>query len=38
MEPTYQFFVYLLTVIALVAASWYAYNEGYADPVIEKFG
>lgn len=38
MENTYQFVIYLLTVIVLVTASWYAYNEGYADPLIEKYG
>ncbi|KAJ4389691.1 hypothetical protein N0V93_007163 [Gnomoniopsis smithogilvyi] len=38
MESTYQIFVYLLTVVVLMAATWYAYNEGYADPLIEKMG
>lgn len=38
MESTYQIFIYLLTVVVLMAASWYAYNEGYADPLIERIG
>lgn len=38
MESTYQIFVYLLTVAVLIAATWYAYTEGYADPLIEKMG
>ncbi|CAN8103000.1 unnamed protein product [Discula destructiva] len=38
MESTYQIFIYLLTVVALVTGAWYAYNEGYADPLIEKVG
>lgn len=38
MESTYQIFIYLLTVVVLMAASWYAYDQGYADPLIEKFG
>lgn len=38
MESTYQIFIYLLTVVALMIGVWYAYNEGYADPLIEKVG
>ncbi|KAF3767393.1 hypothetical protein M406DRAFT_355560 [Cryphonectria parasitica EP155] len=38
METTYQYLVALLTVAVLMAASVYAYNEGYMDPLIEKFG
>ncbi|KAJ4415186.1 hypothetical protein N0V82_007487 [Gnomoniopsis sp. IMI 355080] len=38
MESNYQIFIYLLTVVVLMAATWYAYNEGYADPLIEKMG
>lgn len=38
METAYQLFVSLLTVVLLIAATWYAYNEGYMDPLIEKVG
>lgn len=38
METTYQFLVYLLTVVVLAAAALVAYNEGYMNPLIEKIG
>ncbi|KAG8168187.1 hypothetical protein KVR01_003876 [Diaporthe batatas] len=38
MESTYQIAVALLTVILIMAASYFAYDQGYMDPLIEKFG
>lgn len=38
MESTYQILVTLVTVVVLMAVTWYLYNEGYMDPVIEKVG
>lgn len=38
MESTYQLVISLLVVIVAMAASWFAYDQGYMDPVIEKLG
>lgn len=38
MENTVHLSLSLLTVIFLMAATWYAYNEGYMNPLIEKVG
>lgn len=38
MENTYQIAISLLAVIIAMAATWFAYDQGYLDPVIEKFG
>jgi hypothetical protein len=38
MESTYQIAVSLLTVILIVAGSYFAYDQGYIDPLLEKFG
>ncbi|POS77209.1 hypothetical protein DHEL01_v204406 [Diaporthe helianthi] len=38
METTYQVAVSLLTVILVMAASYFAYDQGYMDPLIERFG
>ncbi|KAJ0113882.1 hypothetical protein J7T55_010126 [Diaporthe amygdali] len=38
MESTYQLAVSLLAVLILVAGSYFAYEQGYMDPLIEKFG
>ena len=38
METTYQVLISLLTVLVVMAAGWFAYDQGYLDPVIEKIG
>lgn len=38
MENSYQILVSLITVVIVMAASWFAYDQGYMDPLIEKFG
>ncbi|KAK7738644.1 hypothetical protein SLS63_001981 [Diaporthe eres] len=38
MESTYQLAISLLTVILVLAGSYFAYDQGYMDPLIEKFG
>lgn len=38
MENIYQILVSLTTVVIVLAASWFAYDQGYMDPLIEKFG
>ncbi|KUI68813.1 hypothetical protein VM1G_04236 [Cytospora mali] len=38
MENIYQILVSLITVVIVMAASWFAYDQGYMDPLIEKFG
>lgn len=38
MENIYQILVSLTTVVIVMAASWFAYDQGYMDPLIEKFG
>ncbi|PSR74083.1 hypothetical protein BD289DRAFT_487477 [Coniella lustricola] len=38
METIYQYLVSLLLVVILSAAGWYAYEEGYMNPLIEKVG
>lgn len=37
-ESTSQVLVALLSVILAVAVAWFAYDQGYMDPVIEKIG
>ena len=38
METTYQVLISLITIIAVMVAGWFAYDQGYLDPVIEKIG
>ncbi|KAG6366212.1 hypothetical protein INS49_000388 [Diaporthe citri] len=38
MESTYQIAISLLTVLLVLAGSYFAYDQGYMDPLIEKFG
>lgn len=38
MESTYQLAISILTVLSVLAGSYFAYNQGYMDPLIEKFG
>lgn len=38
METTYQLLVSFLTVAILMAATWFAYTQGYMDPLVEKIG
>lgn len=38
METTYQVLISLITIIAVMAAGWFAYDQGYLDPVIEAVG
>ncbi|ROW09460.1 hypothetical protein VMCG_02229 [Cytospora schulzeri] len=38
MENIYQILVSLIAVVIVMAASWFAYDQGYMDPLIEKFG
>lgn len=38
MESTYQLAISILTVLLVLAGSYFAYDQGYMDPLIEKFG
>ncbi|KAJ9154970.1 hypothetical protein NKR23_g2158 [Pleurostoma richardsiae] len=38
METTYSVLISLLTVVLVFAGAWFAYEQGYLDPVIEKIG
>jgi len=38
METTQSILISLLIVLTAVAAAYWAYQEGYADPIIEKLG
>ncbi|KAI3398824.1 hypothetical protein diail_8515 [Diaporthe ilicicola] len=38
MDSTYQIAVSMLTVLLVLAGSYYAYDQGYMDPLIERLG
>lgn len=38
MESTYQLAISILTVLLVLAGSYFAYDQGYMDPLIEKLG
>lgn len=38
MDSTYQIAVSILTVLLVLAGSYYAYDQGYMDPLIERLG
>lgn len=38
MESTYQLAISIFTVLLVLAGSYVAYDQGYMDPLIEKFG
>jgi hypothetical protein len=38
MESTQSIIVSLVVILAFVTGMYYAYNEGYLDPFIEKLG